>query len=400
MFEDDLTRTLDAAARTVRPLPLLPGVARLRRRRRRLRLVSLVAVVVAGLALTGVVRQAPQNHEPATTPSAGALEPVPATRLWPKALHKLPLHTADGLLNQPALALDATRILLLVQRPGAYVNTDVRLDLYDTGTGRISRFATLPDPDAGDIRWMTSDDQHVAWSRQVFPTDKTMGTEFWTVPVTGGTPTLVKRALEPSSPDLTNLDPGELNFHLGGDSMLWNTRSGIYRMKLTGGDPERVPGAGDAFRLLSWPWAIDLPDDVLETGLAKVLGVDPPTRGPVTLLNLTTGQRRPYVTNAPGLAQCSPTWCLEATSRFTMIARSTDGTRAVPLAGFTSGGPTLDRFADLANDRVVDLEKASTGVFDIPAGTDYGDKSDNATLLSRSPDGTEDLWVLNLKAIP
>ncbi|GAA2694122.1 hypothetical protein GCM10010412_086020 [Nonomuraea recticatena] len=382
--QDDLLRTLDAAAATAQPADLLSDLARLRRRRGRRRLRS---AAVAGLALVTIAGVAvlvrPTIAAPAAPLSATA-RPEPSTvglaraaqEVWPHAVSMLPARSADGLVYQPAVAIDDRRVVLLAQRRLGY--DDVRLDVYDAGTGRLTRFAKLPGDD--ETRRFATDGRFVVWSALSLREDDTLETRFWRVPVKGGRPRLVTKAAQGDA-----LAPSQTHFQLGGGYLLWNTDKAIYRLPLSGrGRREKVR---EGLRLLEWPWAADLSGR--------------------TLTDLETGRSREIVTRERGLARCSPDWCVERNAiSGLMTARRTDGSGSVELPGSTTEGPILNRFVVLrlrAGLKVIkDLRAGTLATFD-PAepalATVLGDRTAQGTLLAWSDSAGRDLWVLNLKAV-
>lgn len=382
--QDDLVRTLDAAAATAQPADLLSGLSRLRRRRTRRRLRSAAAAGLALATVTGLVVlvrptvAAPADHVVAAArpaPSRVGLARA-AQEVWPRAVSRLPARSADGLVYQPAIAIDDRRVVLLAQERLGY--DDVRLDVYDAVTGRIGRFAKLPTGD--EVRWFATDGRFVVWSALGLRADDTLETQFWRVPVKGGKPRLVTTAAEGDK-----AAPPEVLFQVGGGHLVWNTDKAIYRQPLSGrGGREKVR---DGLRLLEWPWAADV------------------AKG--TLTDLETGRSREFVTRGQGVAQCSPDWCVErnAISRM-MLAYRTDGSGTVELPGSTSGGPVLNRFVVLrlrAGLQVIkDLRTGTLATFD-PAdpsmAVSLGDKNDPGTMLAWSDSEGHDLWILNLKAV-
>ncbi|MEV2268897.1 sigma factor-like helix-turn-helix DNA-binding protein [Nonomuraea africana] len=382
--QDDLVRTLDAAAATARPADLLSGLARLRRRRGRRRLR---AAAVAGLALvtvSGVVALVRPTIAAPADPRAATARPEPsavglaraAQEVWPRAVSRLPARSADGLVYQPAVAIDDHRVVLLAQRRLGY--DDVRLDVYDAGTGRLARFAKLPDHD--EVRGFATDGRFVVWSALSLRDDDTLETRFWRVPVKGGKPRLVAKAAQGD-----RSAPSATHFQLGGGHLLWNADGVIYRLPLSGkGRREKVR---EGLRLLEWPWA-----------------ADPTMR---TLTDLESGRSREFVTGAEGLERCSPDWCVERNPiSGVMTARRTDGSGSVELPGTTTEGPMLNRFVVLrlrAGLKVIkDLRAGTLATFD-PAepalATSLGDRTDLGTLLAWSDSEGRDLWLLNLKAV-
>ncbi|SDM76643.1 hypothetical protein [Nonomuraea jiangxiensis] len=387
MFDDDLSRTLKAVARTAQPSDLLTGVARLRRRRRRrtgaVLAAAAVAVVVA--VVTVLVRPVTSAPMPATTPTPTSTD---LAGMVTSATVRLPARSPDGLEYQPVAAIDARRLLLLTRRG---------FDMFDAVTREITPVAELGG--RGEVRQVRADNRHVVWLTAVEPSPAELRTpghemipdvppellhtyEYWTVPLSGGAPT----RLPPTSPGLA--------FEVAGDDMVLVDGSGdVSRVPLTGGPPRAVAGGKNAVAL-DWPWAILATERALTGG------------EPVEALNVETGEKRQLAASlcASGrcllspLRHCSADWCLGSDARGNPAAMRTNGSQTLPLPAEGAEPPALNRFAVLDDGRC--LFDLATGVSltlprDIPAQS-YGDGG--RTLLVSSA-GDDVIQVLNLKAI-
>ncbi|MCK2214442.1 hypothetical protein MF672_011665 [Actinomadura sp. ATCC 31491] len=241
--EQDLVRTLRAAADQVEPLDLTGGVAARRRARRGRRratvaLAAAAVVAVAGgttAALSGEARrvQPATTVSPSSSPSPQASRP--AEELWPRAMATVAARRATGALILPVTALSPTELLLFV--PGE----PARLDVYDIArratTATIAELSAIKG--ATRLGGVAVGPRHVAWYGG---TDKS--TTFWIAPRAGGTATRVATVPGPVAA-----------FDVTADALVWSPQGGgVYRMPLTGGKPARVPG-GDGLTLTAWPWA-------------------------------------------------------------------------------------------------------------------------------------------------
>ncbi|MEU8357679.1 hypothetical protein AB0C27_16840 [Nonomuraea sp. NPDC048882] len=392
MFEDELTKTLNAAAKCGPPEDLLAGIDALRRRRRRRRagaaLAACAVAVVVGV-VTAVVRPASLTSLPAATPGPTASNL--AERVT-RATVKVPARSPDGHTYEGIEAIDAHRLLLVTERG---------FDRYDASTGEITPVVRLPAP--VDIRDVRANERHVVWkvnvqqgdaerkSRPADPVDRALEQadsalrklglpEYWTVPLPGGTP----RKLPP-----TLGGP----FDLIGDDLIMLDGAGARRTALTGGPPQPIPGAENAL-------ALDLPWVMLATEPA-VLGQEP-----AELLNVVTGEKRRLAADlcassaclhAP-LHLCSSDWCIREDRAGKPFARRTDGSRTVPLPGASTEPPALNRFAVLDDGRrLFDLTTGASAGFDPPGSHEVPPSGTGRRLLARSAGDV--IWVVNLKAL-
>ncbi|GAA1611239.1 hypothetical protein GCM10009733_004120 [Nonomuraea maheshkhaliensis] len=394
MFEDELTKTLNAAAKCGPPEDLLAGIDALRRRRRRRRagaaLAACAVAVVVGV-VTALVRPTWPVSLPATTPSTMATD---LTDRVARATLRIPARSPEGHKYEGVEAIDTHRLLLLSERG---------FDLYDASTGRITPVVRLPG--RADVRTVRANERHVVWAVNVKSSERKtqpsssidsaqdrassslrkLGTpEYWTVPLSGGTP----RKLPP-----TLGGP----FDLIGDDLITLDGSGARRTALSGGQPQPIPGADNAL-------ALDLPWVLLATEPA-VLGQEP-----AESLNVLTGEKRRLTADlcassaclhAP-LHLCSSDWCIREDRAGKPFARRTDGSRTVPLPGASTEPPALNRFAVLdGGRRLFDLTTGASAVFD-PPGSHEVPPSGTGTgggrrLLARSAGDV--IWVVNLKAL-
>ncbi|WP_440071293.1 TolB family protein [Streptosporangium sp. OZ121] len=264
-IEDKLTRVLAGAADQVpeQARTRLSAAVRARRRPRRAPAALLAAaavVVVAGGAGTAVrVLGSPAVKQPAVnaTDAQGPMpqptlkpeeKPPPIERVWPQALHKLPVKLPDGRAYIPQLLID-DRTLLVKTAKG-----DGRRQFlwsYDLESGRPRRIAEIP---AGNS---TSPSQDVAagggnivWWTSYKEPGRQRVVRIWAVPVGGGSP----RKVTDVSLDVTrkgrHIQALEV---VGSDVVFTRDGFGVYRVPLRGGEPRAVPGTEGQY-LLRWPW--------------------------------------------------------------------------------------------------------------------------------------------------
>ena len=279
MVEEQLRTTLERAATAGPPPPvdLLDRVETGHRRRRRTRRAAwsgLAGVVVlAVLAATALLPRA--GTDPVVTsspsPAPSVREPLaqnaaPADQVWPQAVITVPARFGGG-TNEPITMLDEHRMLLAVRVSDAKVGS---LAVYDTRTGTEKLLTDLPDPPGVRGYWpggFTAADGVIVWTVGVFGQDGSQASEYWTMRDDG----TGKRRVS----GVTGV--GERLVIV--DGTLYGSpgsRTGIMRMPVAGGTPEKIPGS-EGFEIARWPWAVT----------ADSLGTDRPEAW-----NLVTGERR------------------------------------------------------------------------------------------------------------
>ncbi|WP_433221075.1 hypothetical protein [Microtetraspora malaysiensis] len=359
--EHDLVEALRNAANGA-PVPadLERGVADRRRRRTRRRHGSLLAaagVVAVVLGGTAVVRggHVPPSADPVASAAAGApdvddvaaagADQVPRARdVWPEAVATFPKKAADGFRYGPVTALGPTEILLTAERSFEKAG---RLEVYDTRT-RASRVLATMTP--GGKGYFPQDFEvgrdYIAWYGTT-PNNGRKWADFWVVPRQGGEPIRVGEV----TGDLALVN----RIGVTGDHIVWSPESGgVYRMPITGGEPEKVEGS-DGLWLDSWPWARDVSSDSPTDTANQALLVD-----------LENGTRR-TITPPSGVTglRCSTEWCL-GTSGDKALSMRIDGTGVRELPGGPSSTMKIygGRFAVL---RVV-----RPAIYDLATGKSAG----------------------------
>ncbi|WP_066940121.1 hypothetical protein [Microtetraspora fusca] len=341
--ENDLVEALRNAANGASvPADLDRGVADRRRRRTRRRHRSLLAaagVVAVVLGGTAVVRggHVARSADPVASAAAGAPDVAGADKeprareVWPEAVATFPKKAADGFKYRPVTALGPTEILLTAE--GSFEKAG-RLEVYDTRTRASRVLATMTPGGKGYyVQDVEPGRDYIAWYGTT-PNNGRKWADFWVVPRQGGEPVRVGEV----TGDLALVD----RIGVTGDHIVWSPQSGgVYRMPITGGEPEKVEGT-DGLWLDSWPWARDVPGDPF---------IDDKWRNAnqALLVDLENGTRR-TITPPPGVTglRCSTEWCLGAVDG-TSVSMRVDGADVRRLTGFSHMGEIYGgRFAEVS----------------------------------------------------
>ncbi|MBO3751751.1 hypothetical protein J5X84_37245 [Streptosporangiaceae bacterium NEAU-GS5] len=382
----DLVTALRTAADTApEPFDILGGVAARRRRRTRRRhraafaAAAVVTIVVAGtLALRGahgaqpIAARPAMPTTPATQPSwAGAPSPErqpTADEVWPEAVFLMPKKAADGSAYRLQTAISPTEVLVMAE---ASFEKAGRIEVYDLKAHTSRVVVPMPQHPKGYFeQGAVAGDTYIAWWGT---TPESPGwADFWVAPREGGAPVKVGEVRG----GLADVD----QMAVTRDHVIWSPAAGgVYRMPISGGAPERIPGT-DGLWLTDWPSAVDVRDLWYGSGPPS----SPETNQSV-LADLKTGARKDVGGIRPaGVTgwRCSTTWCYGSDGQSTVISR-TDGSamRTVPglmLSGTIHGG----RFAE-GGAGVYDLATGRTG--QVMARTAEGEASSRAVGTSASP---------------
>ncbi|MEW9531875.1 hypothetical protein [Microbispora sp. NPDC049125] len=380
--EQDLAAALrHAADNACEPVGLTYAVAarrarRTRRRRHRSALaVASVAVITIGgtAAVRGVHRGdgvVPMTHGGPTVsapPAPGGAAhdaTLPHVRdVWPEAVSRIPKKAPDGFSYNLLAAFSPTEILLAADSSFEKAG---RLEVYDTKAG-TSRVLTEMVP--GKKGYYEQDfkvgEDYVVWYGTT-PNNRDEWADFWVAPIRGGAAVRVGEVTGALS-DVETIDVTK-------DHVVWSVRSGgVYRMPITGGAAERIPGT-DGMWLTSWPWAADAHDwrdRAKENANQSVLA------------NLETGERRP-VTAPAGVTgmRCVPQWCVGRLGDAVVAARP-DGSGQVRLPGQMTRMTVNDG-------RFLLLRTPASIVYDLSTGT-------KAEIGARRSDGTpsSQMWDMS-----
>ncbi|WP_436760871.1 hypothetical protein [Streptosporangium sp. V21-05] len=208
-------------------------------------ILSLALLVCTGTACTS--HQPPER--PAQLPALPQLTPV--SDVWPEAVITVPGKLKNGTAVLPVAMLSANAVLLTTrERRPTFLSLDLRTDhprVLATapkwaacgGCFEIQRTAVSATQVALLIKGYKSDSQYEG-QRQV---------ELWAMPRSGG-PMRKVTGLPANGQDHLR------GFEITNDLAVWWNSDGIWRVPLTGGEPERVLPERDLL-VTSWPWAYD-----------------------------------------------------------------------------------------------------------------------------------------------
>ncbi|MFF0770862.1 hypothetical protein ACFYUK_18400 [Nonomuraea wenchangensis] len=315
--EEKLAQALRAIADRAEDRDVLPGVlARRRRRAHRRTQVALAAVCATALAFVVTVAW--------PVPRVDTAEPGPernaVDRVWPQAVFTLPGR------SRPLAAISATEVLVWGER-GTF-------EVYDAAS-RSSRTVVTA---LGQVpRLLAVDRERVAWLA---------GGHAWVASLRAGGGA---RKVGPIPGE--NVD----RLALAGPDLVWSAPlDGVWRMRIDGGVPERVPGS-KGLQLVEWPWATDEPLDM--------------RTNPTRVVDLRTGAAV-KVRPAPGVVRlrCGATWCTGTRGNDTVVQRG-DGSGYEVRRGLR-GYPYRDRFF-VGSGEIYDARTRTTVTFEgtrLPAG--------------------------------
>jgi hypothetical protein len=377
---------------TARPAPIRELDTRIRRARRRRGIVTAAgtagtAVVVAGIALA-VAGPWSVDHgrdrvaaAPTTFPAVGDGKVLPADRLWPQAIHKVPVRLPGGRRFAPRAFLDDGSVLVTTESGFERVG---ELWRYDLTTKRATRLARVSIPEkvkrSQARRYpseFTAGGGYIAWHMAYVQRGRYF-VEVWAVPQTGGKPRPVTSMRVPDTRS------GSIDrLAIAGGSAVWSFgdfgardgRAEVFWAPLAGGPARPLPETG-GYHIVSWPW-IGSPGHTPEAVAGKVTYRE--------LRNVQTGARKTANIRG-GSWTCSLTWCTTSGSadpagRIRAQRRDGTGARTLPYrppVGDIGLPPALDRFlvlnpADGANRAVLyDLATGAAGDLGPPPAVEGG----------------------------
>ncbi|WP_406318849.1 hypothetical protein OHA77_15930 [Streptosporangium sp. NBC_01639] len=333
-LEDRLSSVLaDAADRAPRASAGLAATVETRHRRRRARTTALLAaaavVVViggAGVAVNAVrTSAAPQPAVGATDKATGrATPPVdvippPIEKVWPQAVHKIPAKLPDGRDYYPQLLLDDHTLLVMT-----VVMDGSRQFLwrYDLESGQPTRITEIPPPGGLKIGadGVAAGGGNIVWWTLSKEKGKDLVARIWTVPVRGGTPRLVTDLRHEED---AKRGPLQGLTVVGQDVVFSYAKGGVYRVPLSGGQPQPVKGA-ERQHILQWPW----------------VGTHQGKNVFAKLFNAETGERRDAVVKADEEVSCGVNRCTGTKMRYKNVKCATGPCpgktvrRLVPVGSF------------------------------------------------------------------
>jgi hypothetical protein len=390
-LERDLERVLRAAGESAPRLDpgLLAGLDDRARRRRQTRLrttlvcAGAMAVLAVVVLSSSVLRVPNAGSDPAATPSTTmvqaeqpkVVQPKPAEKLWPHAVHQIPGKLPDGREIHPVTFLDAETMLV------ATWSSDDRTDAlhrYDLTTKKASKLVDVSSPGrASDI---TVSGGWIVW----FTVESIEQTsyEIWGVPLEGG----AARRLTTSPRGLIE------RLAVEGDKVYWsleNTDAPVYVAPIGGTATELPDSLG--FHIVSWPWiGSPGPDGArMDAGIFYR-----------NLRNVLTGEEK-TTNDKVGTWSCHVTWCVGG-AEVPMWAERRDGSERRQTQGFgrTPSAtevvtPVRDRFMVEHRD-IFDLRTGQYGQLD-HAGNESRLRGDDRLHYSYARNGR--LEVIDLAAI-
>lgn len=222
-------------------------------------------------------------------------------------------------------------------------------------------------------------------------------TSFWIIPRQGGEARRVGAVT------------GEVEkIGLTDGSLVWSVvDGGVYRMPLTGGAAERLPGT-DGLHLMSWPWANAWAGDNMSR-----------------IVNLETGRSSDVaLPEDVEMMQCHPQWCTGLRDGSHLIVQRVDGAerRTLPDTLLREGFWWLlgDRYAlfrsregspfvvyDLPTGTMAEVGEVTPTMFTSSpnstvfwdAGTEYYQDCEERTCTTKKRGGGKEHTVVNLKAV-
>ncbi|MEU7001573.1 hypothetical protein [Nonomuraea sp. NPDC046570] len=400
--EDELAGALRRAAELAPEPDLLAGLAVRRRRRTRKRaqaalaVVAVIGVAGAGTALARGGLGGPSANTGETSvhsgPTPSSEAPVssgPIEEVWPQAVFTMKATNADNWRYRPITGTSATTLLLNAESSFEKAGA---IELYESATGE-SRVITKVPVTKGLKRYFpqatAADQSNVAWYVTATKDGEPV-TEFWTAPLAGGEARQIASFAEG--------DLGVESIALAGEHVVWSVKEGgVFRLPLSGGAPEQLPGSG-GLHLIQWPWAGDVAAgrEDMDANQSKVV-------------NLETGEVRPILVpdEVRGL-RCGPVWCHGWRAAGIGFAQRVDGTRprvipGLPMSRGLSRYPILDRFL-LGNDKIHDLETGTIVTYTSTGSWNgVGTSFEPSTIVywgTTKGDRPAEYGVVNLAAVP
>ncbi|PRX48069.1 hypothetical protein B0I32_14125 [Nonomuraea fuscirosea] len=327
-LEDKLSRVLSGAAhRAPQSQAGLLTTVKTRHRRRRARTAAMraaaaVVLVAGGVGAAVSALGAAAEPHPAiratneTKPTPDEIPPA-VEKVWPQAVHKIPVELPDGRAYYPQLLLDDRTLLVMT---GVTDGRRQFLWSFDLRTGRPRRIAEIP-PTKGSAIFadgVAAGGGNIVWWASYKEPGGPRVARIWTVPAAGGKPRPVTDA-----PLGNVMKKGHIRglTVTGSDVVFAYEKGGVYRAPLSGGSPQPVKGA-ERHHILQWPWV------GLHHGKAIFR----------ELVNVETGERRDAEVKANEEVRCGVERCAGVDVRYETVKRPRDrsgkeikcGTRRCP----------------------------------------------------------------------
>ncbi|MFI0419014.1 hypothetical protein [Spongiactinospora sp. 9N601] len=331
---------------------------RRRRTRRRWRAAFAAAAVVAVIG-AGTTLAAPFAHRggegrdtavalstdsPEDIATRGGLRPgagpAPgmASEVWPAAVTTMPAEASDGWMYRPVTALGPTEILVTAESSFERAG---RLEIYDT-TARQSRvLGQMPAP-PGIAGYFPQDVEvgpgHIAWYG-TRPNDDAEWADLWVLPRDGG----IARQIAQITGPIAKI----AQIAVTADHIVWSLTGEeiLYRVPLTGGAPEVVPGT-EGLTLYAGSWA---------------------HRGPDQLVNLETWETvRPTDASGVTSVRCGVEWCI-GRSPAGLITFAIDGAGRRSVTSASERGSPGGIAPDI-HGRFVEIDDGGPAIYDMSTG--------------------------------
>ena len=311
----------------------------LRRRTRVQTLVAALAVAVVASGAVVAVRGAGGDPAPPVVNPTQAPNPVTATpspsgkqefvtpepiekKVWPQAVWKIPAKLPGIRKYQPRIFIDDRTLLLETWESFEKANA---IYAYDLDRGQVRKITDIRTPKGVFASGYTAGAGRIVW-QTIDVVDGSRITEFWSVPIAGGRPTVI----DTSAPVKGGVD----RLTMVGDRLAFSViEGGVFTVPLGGGTVEPVAGA-DRHHILRWPW-VGTPGE--HTPNHETSFED--------LLNVETGETSKAVVR-PGEenVRCGVTTCVGDRRGSPSFYRLRDGSQERDLPGSASLGLAADRF--------------------------------------------------------
>jgi hypothetical protein len=300
--------------------------------RGRIGLASALATVAAALLM-------PSPRPAAPPPSSAPAGPLRLAQVWPGVRPTvLPSTLRDSYSYQPMLVLDPTTSVGLGTSPDL---SRMRLVICSDGGERDLR--DVPNDQSMTFAGLAVSGQDLFWLETGTDAAGARHTSLWRAGLGSGP----ARRLSVGTSDVLYYDSAYDLAVVDGVAYWAATANGgggeLHSAPVTGG-PERVRRLDRLYALTAWPWA-------------TTSGNGQP--GPVSLLNLVTGERRVVPASSAEILTCTPTWCRVTTlinggkSLIVEIERLDGGSRRktgdTALTPLNTDVAVLDRFEVLAS---------------------------------------------------
>ncbi|AWS47180.1 hypothetical protein [Streptosporangium sp. 'caverna'] len=341
-LEDVLRRTLGHASQRAPQAPSnLSSQVMTHSIRRRTRVQTLVAALAVAVVASGAVvtvrgagddpappvvnpTQAPSSVTATPSPSGkqAFVTPEPIEKVWPQAVWKIPAKLPGIRKYQPRIFIDDRTLLL--ETWGSFEKADA-IYAYDLDSGQVRKIADIRTPKGVFSSGYTAGAGRIVW-QTVDEVDGNGVTEFWSVPITGGQPTVINTAGPVKG-------VGE-HLTVVGDKLAFSLfEGGVFTIPLGGGTVEPVAGA-DRHHILRWPW-VGTPGEYAQNHETSF----------EDLLNVETGETSKAVVR-PGEqnVRCGVTTCVGERPGSPSFYRLRDGSQERDLPGSAFRGLAADRF--------------------------------------------------------